>query len=80
MKVHVEISLKERSTSRTVDGKTGCSAPELVISEILLDFRIRRWRCGSFVRQAMDEREGRRLSSRVRSVIVGVGVCGVRLV
>jgi hypothetical protein len=80
MKVHVEISLNERSTSRTVDGKTGLSDPELMISEILLDFRIRRWRCGSFVRQLMDEREARILSSSVRSVIVGVGVWGERLV
>jgi hypothetical protein len=63
-----------------VDGKTGLSDPELTISEILLDFRIRRWRCGSFVRQLMDERDVRRLSSSVRSMIVEVGVCGVRLV
>jgi hypothetical protein len=76
-KDHVEISLKERSTSRTVDGNTGLSEP---ISEILFDFRMRRWRFGSFVRQSSEESDVSRLSSSVRSVIVGLGVCSVSAV
>lgn len=59
MKVHVEISLNERSTSRTVVEKTGIDAPRLAISEMLFDLRIRRRRFGSIVRQASDESEVR---------------------
>ena len=72
MNAHVEISLKERSTSRTVVEKTGFDAPELVISEILFDLRMRRCRFGRAVRQASEDREVRWLSSSVRSVIVGL--------
>jgi hypothetical protein len=75
MKAHVESSLNERSTSRTVFEKTGIDASDVVISEILFDLRIRRFRLGSVVRHARDEREVRWLSSSVRSVIVGLRVC-----
>jgi hypothetical protein len=80
IKVHVEISLNERSTSRSVDGKTGVSDPGLFVSEILLDLRIRRWRCGSLVRHEREDKEVSWLSSSVKSVIVGLGVRLVRLV
>ena len=60
--------------------KTGIDAFGLVISEILFDLRIRRFRLGSVVRQASEEREVRWLSSSVGSVMVGLRVCWVRLV
>ena len=75
MKAHVEISLNERSTSRTVLGKIDIDASELVISEILFDLRIRRRRLGSVTRHASDDRHVMWLSSSVRSVIVGLRAC-----
>lgn len=75
MKDHVETSLKDRSTSVSEGGKTGIGVVKLAISKILFDLRTRRWRCGSLVSEAMLEKDGRRLSSRVRSVIVGFRIC-----
>lgn len=78
MKDHVEMWLKERSTSFREGGNSGSGVSGvLVVSEILLDLRIRRFKLGSCVRHAMDEREVMRLSSSVRSVIVWFRVCGV---
>jgi hypothetical protein len=75
MKVQVEISLKERSTSVTVEEKTGIAASAPQISEILFDLKMRRCRFGSLVRDSVADSEGIRLSSSVKSVIVALSVC-----
>lgn len=80
MNSHVGISLKERSTSVSVEGNFGIGEPELAISEILFDFRINRWRFGSFVRDSRLDREEIWLSSSIRSVMVSLRVCGVSVV
>ena len=77
MKDHVVISLNERSTSRTEFGNEGADALALAISEMLFDFRISRWRFGSFAKHSIEAREVMWLSSSVRSTTVGLGVCDV---
>lgn len=52
----------------------------VVISEILLDFRIRRWSVSRLVRGSSEVRAVKRLSSSVRSVMVGARKCVVRVV
>lgn len=76
MKDHVEISLKERSTSFKVCGNLGIGVP---ISDILLDFKTRRCKFGSFVMGSSADSEGKRFSSSVKSVMVGFKTCDVRL-
>jgi hypothetical protein len=62
----------------SVDGEAELA--EEVTVDMLLDFRTRRRRCGSAVRGCRLERVVKRFSSRDSSVIVGLGMCGGRLV
>jgi len=80
MKGQMEMSLKERSTSVRVGEKVGEGVPGGLMMEILLDFKTRRRRVERLVKGFKEERDEKRLSSRVRSVMVGRREWGVRVV
>ena len=80
MKGQMEMSLKERSTSVRVGEKVGEGVPGGLMMEILLDFKTRRRRVERLVKGFKEERDEKRLSSRVRSVMVGRRELGVRVV